>query len=53
MVRWVIKADGRIVAAEYSSEQNAWIYAGYYEEHCLYQDEPFAPKMTVEKEEIE
>jgi len=53
MTRWVIKADGRTVAYDYGTEQDAWCYARFYEYHCMNQDDPFDPEMTVEKEEAE
>ena len=51
--RWLILADGVVVGVEYSSEIKAWRKARVYEYECSQQDEPYFPKMTVEREEID
>lgn len=53
MVRWLIKADGKVVGTEYNSEKKAWKKANQYASECETQDEPYYPLMTVECEETE
>lgn len=53
MVRWLIKADGKLVCTEYDSEKKAWRKARRYEAECADQEIPYYPLMTVESEEIE
>lgn len=52
-VRWVIKADGIFVDAVYTSRQAAMRRAWEYEQHCIHQDPPVFPAMTVEEERLE
>ena len=47
MVRWLIKADEKVVAVDYSSAEKARRKAQQYAEECANQDEPWFPKMTV------
>ena len=51
--RWLILADGVVVGVEYSSEFKARRKANLYAYECEQQDEPYFPKMTVEREEID
>lgn len=51
--RWLILADGVVVGVEYSSELKARRKAILYAYECEYQDEPYFPKMTVKREEID
>jgi len=51
VTRWVIKADGKVVGYEYSLKK-ANRFAGDYAEKVHWQDDPWFPKMTVEKETI-
>ena len=51
--RWLILADGVVVGVEYNNERKAWYKANIYAYECEQQDEPYFPKMTVEREEID
>jgi hypothetical protein len=49
----LILADGVVVGVAYSSELKARRKAFLYAYECEYQDEPYFPKMTVKREEID
>ncbi len=53
LTRWLIKADGSLVGVEYGSESKAVKRANMYAMHCMNQDDPYYPTMTVEEDTTE
>ncbi len=52
MERYVVYADKKRIGHT-ETEKKAWLLARKYEYECFNQDEPYYPKMEVQRETLE